>query len=250
MREVLESKDTEITELKESNHTKDEEIDKLRQEIKALNQQVNELKACTERTDDYVETELLKAEIRELREELSDMSLNEYGGIEPGRSQKNHGVEVSEEDMEIQRLSAKCSHGNSHHCQEVDELRKDFEVKMKDFEKERMVWAQEKEKVLRYQRQLQMNYVQMYRRTRALEAEVESLTIELELDKTGLKKKLPSVDLTHTIELWLSWIVGLICTFSHVDAASTLWVKTAYGLGSRFCRLQIYETQDIPIPRI
>lgn len=201
MREVLESKDTEITELKESNHTKDEEIDKLRQEIKALNQQVNELKACTERTDDYVETELLKAEIRELREELSDMSLNEYGGIEPGRGQKNHGVEVSEEDMEIQRLSAKCSHGNSHHCQEVDELRKDFEVKMKDFEKERMVWAQEKEKVLRYQRQLQMNYVQMYRRTRALEAEVESLTIELELDKTGLKKKLPSVDLTHTIEL-------------------------------------------------
>lgn len=199
MREVLESKDTEITELKETNHTKDEEIDKLRQEIKALNQQVNELKACTERTDDYVETELLKAEIRELREELSDMSLNEYGGIEPGRGQRS--LEISEEDMEIQRLSAKCSHGNSHHCQEVDELRKDFEVKMKDFEKERMVWAQEKEKVLRYQRQLQMNYVQMYRRTRALEAEVESLTIELELDKTGLKKKLSSVDLTQTIEL-------------------------------------------------
>lgn len=159
------------------------------------------MKACTERTDDYVETELLKAEIRELREELSDMSLNEYGGIEPGRGQKNHEVEVSEEDMEIQRLSAKCSHGNSHHCQEVDELRKDFEAKTKDFEKERKIWAQEKEKVLRYQRQLQMNYVQMYRRTRALEAEVESLTIELELDKTGLKTKLPSADLTQTIEL-------------------------------------------------
>lgn len=199
MREALETKDNEITQLKQTNQGKDVELDKLRKEIKALNQQVNELKACTEKPEDYVETELLKAEIRELREELSDMSLNEYGGIEPGRSQRNH--EISEEDMEIQRLSAKCSHGNSHHCQEVDELRKDYEDKLKDFEKERMVWAQEKEKVLRYQRQLQMNYVQMYRRTRALEAEVESLTIELELDKTGLKKKLPSTDMTQTIEL-------------------------------------------------
>lgn len=202
-REALESKDSVITQLKEANLEKDEEIEKLRDEIKALNQQVNELKSCTEKTDDYMETELLKAEIRELREELSDMSLNEYGGIEPGRGQRtNRVVDVSdEEDKEIQRLSANCSHGNSHHCQEVDELRRDFEVKKKDFEKERMIWAQEKEKVLRYQRQLQMNYVQMYRRTRALEAEVESLTIELELDKTGMKKKLPSVDLTQTIEL-------------------------------------------------
>lgn len=196
LREVVEAKDTEISKLKATNHEKDEELNKLREEIKALNQQVGKLKACA---NDYMETELLKAEIRELREELSDMSLNEYGGIEPGRSgQKNH---ITEEDMEIQRLSAKCSHGNSHHCQEVDELRKDFEAKMKDFEKERMIWAQEKEKVLRYQRQLQMNYVQMFRRTRTLEAEVESLTIELELDKTGLKKKLPSTDLTQTIEL-------------------------------------------------
>lgn len=203
MREALESKDSLITELKEANLEKDEELDKLREEIKALNQQVTELRSCTEKNDDYMETELLKAEIRELREELSDMSLNEYGGIEPGRSQRNNCVdELSEEDKEIQRLSGvKCSHGNSHHCQEIDELRKDFETKKKDFEKERMVWAHEKEKVLRYQRQLQMNYVQMYRRTRTLEAEVESLTIELELDKTGLKKKLPSADLTQTIEL-------------------------------------------------
>lgn len=202
MRETLESKDSEIAQLKEANLEKDDELDKLREEIKALNQQVNELRSCSERSDDYVETEILKAEIRELREELSDMSLNEYGGIEPGRGQRNNRAsDVSEEDMEIQRLSAKCSHGNSHHCQEVDELRKDFEAKNRDFEKERMIWAQEKEKVLRYQRQLQMNYVQMYRRTRALEAEVESLTMELELDKTGLKKKLPSADLTQTIEL-------------------------------------------------
>lgn len=117
------------------------------------------------------------------------MSLNEYGGAEPGRSQR-----ISPEDIEIQRLT-ECS------CPSLEQLKEEIEVKTKDFENERLIWAQEKEKVLRYQRQLQMNYVQMYRRTRALEAEVESLTIELELDKTGVKKQLPTGDLTQTIEL-------------------------------------------------
>lgn len=46
-----------------------------------------------------------------------------------------------------------------------------------------------------------MNYVQMYRRTRALEKEIENLTIELELDKANVEKKLSSLDLTQTIEL-------------------------------------------------
>lgn len=188
LRESLAARDAEISQLKESNLEKDEEIDKLRREV-------GELRSFSDRGDEYAETELLKAEIRELREELSDMSLNEYGGIEPGRTQRKEAdEEEGEEDGDDEK---RCSH----RCKEAEELRKDFEAKIKDFEKERKVWAQEKEKVLRYQRQLQMNYVQMYRRTRALEAEVENLTIELELDKTGLKKKLPAGDLTHTIEL-------------------------------------------------
>lgn len=54
---------------------------------------------------------------------------------------------------------------------------------------ERATWAEEKERVLRYQRQLQLNYVQMFRRTRSLEAEVESLTMELELETKANKHK-------------------------------------------------------------
>jgi hypothetical protein len=89
---------------------------------------------------------------------------------------------------------------------EVDRLREELSQERNEFEQERVTWAQEKEKVLRYQRQLQLNYVQMFRRTRTLEAEVESLTLELELEnKTGCAttgtKQLPAIDMAHTIEL-------------------------------------------------
>lgn len=74
------------------------------------------------------------------------------------------------------------------------------------FDRERLTWAQEKEKVLRYQRQLQLNYVQMYRRSRTLEAEIDSLTMDLELEKPKpndlVKKQMPALEMGHnTIEL-------------------------------------------------
>jgi hypothetical protein len=92
---------------------------------------------------------------------------------------------------------------------EVDRLREELSEERSEFEQERVTWAQEKEKVLRYQRQLQLNYVQMFRRTKTLEAEVESLTLELELEtKTGRSKtnhpgktQLPAIDMAHTIEI-------------------------------------------------
>ena len=91
----------------------------------------------------------------------------------------------------------------------LERLREEISGERREFEQERVTWAQEKEKVLRYQRQLQLNYVQMFRRTKTLEAEVESLTLELELEtKTGrgsinhtAKKQLPAIDMGHTIEL-------------------------------------------------
>ncbi|KAH0816823.1 hypothetical protein GEV33_005968 [Tenebrio molitor] len=189
-REQLDLREAEIGELKKQSFEKDDEIKVLKQEIMRLN---GNLEPEPPASEDLSETERLKAEIRELREELSDMSLNEYGGAEPGRSQR---TQLSQEDIEIQRLN-----GTDCSCPDLEKLKEEIEMKTKDFENERLVWAQEKEKVLRYQRQLQMNYVHMYRRTRALEAEVESLTIELELDKTGVKKQLPAADLTQTIEL-------------------------------------------------
>ncbi|XP_028936410.1 leucine zipper putative tumor suppressor 2 [Ornithorhynchus anatinus] len=48
------------------------------------------------------------------------------------------------------------------------------------FEGERLAWQGEKEQVIRYQKQLQHNYVQMFRRNRQLEQELRRLSLELE----------------------------------------------------------------------
>lgn len=71
--------------------------------------------------------------------------------------------------------------------QQVDRLRAELmyerrrsEDQLEGFEDERRVWQEEKDKVIRYQKQLQQNYIQMYRRNRDLERVMRELSLELE----------------------------------------------------------------------
>lgn len=71
--------------------------------------------------------------------------------------------------------------------QQVDRLKAElmYERRMSEdnlsrFEDERRVWQEEKEKVIRYQKQLQQNYILMYRRNRDLERVMRELSVELE----------------------------------------------------------------------
>ncbi|XP_034040824.1 leucine zipper putative tumor suppressor 2 homolog [Thalassophryne amazonica] len=71
--------------------------------------------------------------------------------------------------------------------QQVDRLkaeliyeRRTSEEQLSHFDDERRVWQEEKEKVIRYQKQLQQNYIQMYRRNRNLERVMRELSLELE----------------------------------------------------------------------
>lgn len=71
--------------------------------------------------------------------------------------------------------------------QQVDRLkaellyeRRTSEEQLSRFEDERRVWQEEKEKVICYQKQLQQNYIQMYRRNRDLERVMRELSLELE----------------------------------------------------------------------
>jgi len=57
---------------------------------------------------------------------------------------------------------------------DIEELRTRFTL-------ERAQWLEEKTKVINYQKQLQLNYVQMTRKNKLLEAEVQQLTGELEV---------------------------------------------------------------------
>ena len=51
---------------------------------------------------------------------------------------------------------------------------------LETFETEKATWLDEKEKVIRYQKQLQLNYVQMYKRNKTLESEMEVINKKLD----------------------------------------------------------------------
>lgn len=205
MKENLERREREVLALRREAEERENEIERLRSETKQLNMRLqNTTEAANLRQErDAAEAERLKAEVRELREELSEVAMSEYEGVEAGRSlrsyQKSECASDCAEDIEIQRLNGEIP--DLHRCSDADRLQKEMEKNRKEFERERVTWAQEKEKVLRYQRQLQLNYVQMFRRSRALETEVESLTLELELCTKNGAKKMPSMELAQTVEL-------------------------------------------------
>ncbi|KAL0979645.1 hypothetical protein UPYG_G00187710 [Umbra pygmaea] len=64
-----------------------------------------------------------------------------------------------------------------------EELRKEKETQEKlsdSFELERQTWNKEKARVIKYQKQLQLNYLQMYQKNQELERILQELTVELD----------------------------------------------------------------------
>ncbi|XP_031679668.1 leucine zipper putative tumor suppressor 2 homolog isoform X1 [Oncorhynchus kisutch] len=103
-----------------------------------------------------------------------------YREVEEGRL----GWGGESDETKAQRQSAEAVLGLR---QQVERLRAELmyerrssEEQLGGFEEERKVWQEEKEKVIRYQKQLQQNYIQMYRRNRDLERVMRELSLELE----------------------------------------------------------------------
>lgn len=77
---------------------------------------------------------------------------------------------------------------------EIENLKREREVQRHHFEEEQMRWTEEKERVIRYQKQLHQNYVAMFGRNRQLEEEVARLTgVPLPPLKNLSPPKFPSV---------------------------------------------------------
>lgn len=206
-----------MNELKNITAEKNGEIEELRNQVRKLTLHINESNNDVPNTN-YQSMEYFK-DFSDLRDEMSKVSLNhqDYESMDLCKQKRiEEYAEETEEDIEIQRLNMASDSDSIHSCPEYGKIKSELEKRKRDFERERLIWAQEKEKVLRYQRQLQMNYVQMYRKTRALEAEVENLTIELELDS---KKQLNGIELSQTIELWSQNVsFRFRGTFSYVNS--------------------------------
>ena len=63
---------------------------------------------------------------------------------------------------------------------ELSRVRSTLDSERADFERQREQWLDEKRRVIDYQKQLQLNYVQIARKNKVLEADVQQLTAEIE----------------------------------------------------------------------
>ncbi|XP_053698642.1 leucine zipper putative tumor suppressor 2 homolog [Sabethes cyaneus] len=100
---------------------------------------------------------------------------DDYKSMTPTREQ-------DEEEEELRVLATEsdtaknCDKTASHDKDlQIAQLRQDLQDCRAGFEQERLKWADEKEKVLVYQRQLQQNYVEMCKRTAVLEEKLKTL---------------------------------------------------------------------------
>ncbi|XP_072529643.1 NEDD4-binding protein 3-A [Salminus brasiliensis] len=139
-------------------------------EISLLKQQLRDSQA--EVTQKLSEIFLLKTQLRETRGEvrtrdsqidllqLALQSERRKGGtFEDGQAQENRQSGATEERLRAELLLE----------------RRQSEAQASAFEAERNTWQLEKEKVIRYQRELQASYLEMYRKNESLEEELRLL---------------------------------------------------------------------------
>lgn len=78
---------------------------------------------------------------------------------------------IIERDNQIEKLNKEMEECNANY----NRVKKRTEEERERFDIETSKWLSEKEKVIRYQKQLQLNYVSMYKKNKMLETEVDCL---------------------------------------------------------------------------
>ncbi|CAH0752918.1 unnamed protein product [Diatraea saccharalis] len=204
LREALDKKEKEIMRLRAESEEKEKTANRLQIQVDKLTNDLTESVSDLTKTKETSKNEIerLKTELKELRQELSDVSLSGYEGIECGRTMRGiydvcksneyhwNSNDSALEDAEVQRLNGELPDSCGEPCpasQMVERLKCELEAKEAQFNIERRKWSEEKDKVLRYQKQLQLNYVQMFKRTRTLEAELDGLRLELDMCNKNMK---------------------------------------------------------------
>ncbi|XP_065221423.1 leucine zipper putative tumor suppressor 2 homolog isoform X2 [Planococcus citri] len=179
------------TQIDEDDHSnKGEEISTLKNEIRQLKSSVlekdNEIDTLKEQlTKTGITDKTVQSEIFNLLWQLENEVTSEEQKYNKADSEK-----INEEEKEnainlIDKIKLKISN-----------VIKKWHEERNSWEQERSTWVTEKEKVLCYQKQLQLSYIEMFRRNKTLEAEIENLAIELHLNnnsKSHRKKSLQNI---------------------------------------------------------
>jgi len=140
-------------------------------ELTQLKEQIAEIKRLMEVR--HTEVDDLRAENKQMQDEIINLQSlldldNEECKLKEIAIQKEVIIDRDKTIERIQRSLKDADVNNKILKDEVDKYKENFEV-------EKANWLDEKEKVIRYQKQLQLNYVQMYKRNKTLESEVDQL---------------------------------------------------------------------------
>ncbi|BET01738.1 Fez1 [Nesidiocoris tenuis] len=153
------------------------------QEIISLKSEVRELKAGIEKRDEEIEN--LSLDLRDANSKLNKLELEKYNRLNEEISNKSESRKKErdpspDEEDEIKKVIA----DNNDLEAQLKEIKETLAQERLNWEQERNTWANEKTKVLDYQKQLQFNYVQMYRKTQDLEHELETVTKQFDSHDT------------------------------------------------------------------
>ena len=89
---------------------------------------------------------------------------------------EEYKLTIIERDQEIEFLKQQLKQKT----EENTKLQEEFDNVSDNYKTETDNWLGEKEKVIKYQKQLQLNYVSMYNRNKQLETEIETLKSSLQ----------------------------------------------------------------------
>ena len=129
-----------------------EEILLLKQNKVQMNKELSRLKVVLEEQQDDLDSELRLGVVEEYKQS------------------------IIERDQTIESLRAELKAKQ----EELTRLEEDHKALRNNYKTETDNWLSEKEKVIKYQKQLQLNYVSMYNKNKQLEAEVEQLKASLQ----------------------------------------------------------------------
>ncbi|MEE6486001.1 hypothetical protein FKM82_014481 [Ascaphus truei] len=171
-RSDLQVSEEQVQELQDTAHTKTLELEVCENELQRKKN----------------EAELLREKASKLDQEVASLREAAEAGLQHGlchcHEKEDPFLLYESDEAKAQRQNADALQGLK---QQVDRLREELiyerrrnEEQMENFEDEHRIWQEEKEKVIRYQKQLQHNYIQMYRQNRELERDIKQLTLELE----------------------------------------------------------------------
>lgn len=129
----------------------------------------------------------LEADIRGMKQEQRPQQTSKTEAISQALDQGAHSPTQGQEEEEVEEED-----NTGHVCTEslqreverlTQQLREEKEARQRlasSFEQERQTWNKEKGRVIKYQKQLQINYLQMHKKNQDLERALKELTAELE----------------------------------------------------------------------